>query len=78
MVYVLVDWVFQSETWVDITWCAHNDLCELNAICFKMIGYVLDIIVSYFLFDYRKIWPNIKIFLCLWHVTRAWQKQNMH
>jgi hypothetical protein len=22
-----------------------------------------------------KIWPNTKIFLCLWHVKRAWQKQ---
>ncbi len=21
---------FQAETWVDLRWCAHNDLCELN------------------------------------------------
>jgi hypothetical protein len=28
------------------------------------------------LFDYRKVWPNTKIFLCLWHVRSAWQKQS--
>ncbi len=72
MVYVLVDCVFQVETWVDITWCAHSDLCELNTIYFRMIGYVSYIIVSCFLFDCRKILPNTKILLCLWHVRKAW------
>jgi len=27
------------------------------------------------LFDYRKVWPNTKIFLCLWHVRKVYQKQ---
>jgi hypothetical protein len=26
-------------------------------------------------FSCRTIWPYIAIFLCLWHVKRAWQKQ---
>jgi hypothetical protein len=25
--------------------------------------------------SYRTIWPDIAIFLCLWHVKRAWKKQ---
>ncbi len=43
-----------------------------------MIGYVSEIIISclYFYFFYcRKVWPNTKIFFCLWHVKKAWQKQ---
>jgi hypothetical protein len=67
--------VFQAKTWVDITWCAHNDLCKLNTIYSRMISYVSKIIVSCFLFDCMKVWPNTKIFLCLWHVRRTWQKQ---
>jgi len=23
---------FQPETWVDLRWCVHNDLCELNTV----------------------------------------------
>jgi hypothetical protein len=26
-------------------------------------------------FYYKKVWPNTKIFLCLWHVIKVWQKQ---
>ncbi len=50
MVYVLVDQfgAFQVETWVDLKWCVHNDLCELNTIFFEMIVYVFEIIISFF------------------------------
>jgi hypothetical protein len=64
---------FQAETWVDLKWCAHNDLCKLNVIYYEIIGDDSKIIVSCFLFDRKKKWPNTKIFLCLWHV--AWQKR---
>jgi hypothetical protein len=37
---------FQVETWVDLRWCMHNDLCELNTIYFEMVGCVSKIIVS--------------------------------
>jgi hypothetical protein len=67
--------VFQAKTWGDITWCAHNDLCKLNTIYSRMINYVSKIIVSCFLFDCMKVWPNTKKNLCLWHVRRTWQKQ---
>ncbi len=60
---------------MDLRWCAHNDLYKLNVIYYEIIGYDSKIIVSCFLFDYKKIWPNIKIFLCLWHVRKAWQNQ---
>jgi hypothetical protein len=50
VVYVSMDYInaFQVKMWVDLRWCAHNDLCELNAIFLKMIIYVLDIIISCF------------------------------
>ncbi len=25
--------------------------------------------------SYKTIWPNIAIFLCLWHMKKTWQKQ---
>lgn len=27
---------------------------------------------------YREVWPRIPIFLCLWHVRRAWQKHSCY
>ncbi len=39
---------FQAETWVGLRWRAHNNLCELNAVYFGIIGYVSEIIVSCF------------------------------
>jgi hypothetical protein len=39
---------FQAEMWVGLTWCVHNDLCKLNIVYFKTIGYALEIIISCF------------------------------
>jgi hypothetical protein len=50
VVYVSVDYfnAFQVETSVDLRWCGHNDLCELNIVFFETIVYVSNIIVSCF------------------------------
>ncbi len=36
VVYVSVDYfdAFQAKTLVDLRWCGHNDLCELNIVFF--------------------------------------------
>jgi hypothetical protein len=39
---------FQVEIWVNLRWCVHNDLCELNVVYYEMIGYVSKIIISCF------------------------------
>ncbi len=54
---------FQVKTWVDLKWCAHSDLCELNIIYSGTIGYVSKIIISCFLFDYMKVCQT-QIYFC--------------
>ncbi len=68
---------FQIETWVDLRWCVHNDLCELNVVHLRRLPMFRRLLyhVSRALFDCRKVWPNTKKNLCLWHVKRAWQQQ---
>jgi hypothetical protein len=68
---------FKAETWVDLRSCAHGDLCKLNVIYLRRLSMFWKLLYHVFsaLFDCRKVWPNTKIFLCLWYVRKAWQKQ---
>jgi hypothetical protein len=58
----------------------HGFHCCVVGCCygeFHVVGYVLEMLVLTH-FDYiphRMVWPNTKIFLCLWHVRRTWLKQ---
>ena len=33
---------------------------------------------TYMFAVFRDIWPKVPVFLCLWHVRRAWQKHSCH
>jgi len=58
----------------------HGFHCCVVGCCygqFCVASYVLGVLVSIH-FDcipHRTMWPNRKIFLCLWHVRRTWLKQ---
>jgi hypothetical protein len=68
---------FQVETWVDLRWCSHSDLCEVNVVYLRQLHVFQRLLyhVSSALFDCSKIWANTNIFLCIWHVRKVWQKQ---
>jgi len=74
--WVLVDYfgTFQAEMLVYLRWCAHSDLCKLNTIFLKQLSSFQKLLylVSDVFFACRNVWPNTKIFLCLWHVKIAW------